>query len=47
MEQGFDLLDAPIKRVGAAFTPIPWGPVMESAVLPQETDIVAAVKEVV
>ena len=47
MEQGFDLLDAPVKRVGAAFTPIPWGPVAESAVLPQEADIIAAVKELV
>lgn len=45
VEQAFDFLDAPIKRVGAAFTPIPWGPVVESAVLPQEADIVAAVKD--
>lgn len=45
MEQGFDLLDAPVKRVGAAFTPIPWGPVVENAVLPQEADIIAAAKE--
>lgn len=47
MEQAFDFLDAPIKRVGAAFTPIPWGPVVENAVLPQESDIIAAVKELV
>ena len=47
MEQAFDLLDAPVKRVGAAFTPIPWGPVVENAVLPQESDIIAAVKELV
>lgn len=45
IEQAFDLLDAPVKRIGAAFTPIPWGPVPESAVLPQEADIIAAVKE--
>ncbi|RJQ86922.1 MAG: alpha-ketoacid dehydrogenase subunit beta [Desulfobacteraceae bacterium] len=45
MEAAFDSLDAPIKRVGAAFSPIPWGPAMESAVLPQEADIIAAVKE--
>jgi pyruvate dehydrogenase E1 component beta subunit len=47
MENTFDSLDAPIKRVGAAFTPIPWNPFLESAVLPQEKDIIAAVKELV
>jgi len=47
MENIFDSLDAPIKRVGAAFTPIPWGHALESAVLPQEKDIIAAVKELV
>jgi len=45
MEAAFDSLDAPIKRVGAAFSPVPWGPAMEAAVLPQEADIIAAVKE--
>jgi len=47
MEQAFDYLDAPVKRVGAAFTPIPWGPALEAAVLPQEEDIMAAIKELV
>ena len=46
VEKMFDHLDAPIKRVGAAFTPIPWGPDLEKAVLPQEDDIIAAVKEI-
>lgn len=47
VEQVFDSLDAPIRRVGAAFTPIPWGPTLESAVLPQEADIITAVKGLV
>jgi len=47
MEQAFDSLDGPIKRVGAASTPIPFGPALENAVLPQETDIIAAVMEMV
>jgi pyruvate/2-oxoglutarate/acetoin dehydrogenase E1 component len=47
MEQAFDFLDAPVKRIGGAFTPIPWGPVVESAVLPQEETIIAAAKELV
>lgn len=46
-ENVFDSLDAPIKRVGAAFTPIPWGQALENTVLPQEKDIIAAVKELV
>jgi len=43
----FDFLDAPIKRVGAAFTPIPWGPALEKAVLPQEDAVISAIKEIV
>lgn len=43
-EEGFDLLDAPIKRVAMPFTPIPFAPVLEKAVIPSEENIVAAVK---
>jgi acetoin:2,6-dichlorophenolindophenol oxidoreductase subunit beta len=46
MDVLFDSLDAPIKRVGAAFAPIPWGPDLEKAVLPQEKDVIAAVKQI-
>ena len=45
MEKGFDLLDAPIQRVAAANYPIPAGP-MEKCVLPQPSDIVAAIEKV-
>lgn len=44
-DEGFDLLDAPIKRVTAPDTPIPFAPVLEQAYLPSEEKIVAAVKE--
>ncbi|MBC7343235.1 MAG: alpha-ketoacid dehydrogenase subunit beta [Clostridia bacterium] len=44
-DEGFDLLDAPIKRVTAPDTPIPFAPVLESAYLPNEEKIVKAVKE--
>lgn len=47
MEEAFDYLDGPIQRVGAAFTPIPWGPVLENAVLPQEQSIIDAVKKMI
>ena len=43
-EHGFDLLDAPIKRVTAPDTPVPFSPVLEQAYLPSVEKIVAAVK---
>lgn len=47
MEEAFGFLDAPIKRIGAAFTPMPFGTALEQAVLPQEADIIGAVKGIV
>ena len=43
-EEGFDLLDAPIKRVAMPYTPIPFAPILEKAVIPSEEQIIAAVK---
>jgi len=43
-EHGFDLLDAPIKRVTAPDTPVPFSPSLEQAYLPSVEKIVAAVK---
>lgn len=43
-EDSFFELDAPIKRVGALNTPVPFAPILESYVLPNDKDIVAAVK---
>ena len=43
----FDFLDAPIARLGGADAPIPYNPVLEKAAVPQEDDIVAAVRELV
>lgn len=40
----FDYLDAPIERVGALETPVPFSQVLEQAYLPDERRIVAAVK---
>jgi pyruvate/2-oxoglutarate/acetoin dehydrogenase E1 component len=45
MEKGFDLLDAPVKRVCAANYPIPGG-VMEKYVIPQPEQVMAAIEEV-
>jgi pyruvate dehydrogenase E1 component beta subunit len=46
-EQAFDYLDAPVQRVGAKFTPLPFAPVMEQFVVPHEQDVLAAIKRTV
>lgn len=42
-DEGFDLLDAPIKRVTAPDTPVPFSPVLEDAYLPNAEKIKEAV----
>jgi len=42
----FDELDAPIERVGAPFTPIPFSPPLEDAYLPGRAEVSAAVRSV-
>ncbi|HPU69667.1 MAG TPA: alpha-ketoacid dehydrogenase subunit beta [Acetomicrobium flavidum] len=46
-EEAFDYLDAPIKRVAAPFTPVPFSPVLEQEYIPSKEKIIAAVKEAV
>ncbi|MEW6755817.1 MAG: alpha-ketoacid dehydrogenase subunit beta [Candidatus Latescibacterota bacterium] len=46
-EQAFDYLDAPIEIVAGRNTPIPYNKQLEQACIPQEEDIVAAVKRAV
>ncbi|MCH7618465.1 MAG: tungsten formylmethanofuran dehydrogenase, partial [Candidatus Marinimicrobia bacterium] len=43
-ESGFDFLDAPVRRVAAADTPIPYAPKLEDFVLPNDEDIYTALK---
>src|SRR6187401_14123 len=45
--QAFDWLDAPIERVGARFTPIPFAPVMENFVVPDAADVLEAIHRTV
>ena len=45
--QAFDWLDAPIERVGAKFSPLPFAPVMENFVVPHAADVLAAIKRTV
>jgi pyruvate dehydrogenase E1 component beta subunit len=44
-DQGFDHLDAPIKRVTAPHTPVPFSPPLEKFYLPDAQKVIAAVKE--
>jgi pyruvate dehydrogenase E1 component beta subunit len=46
MEQAFDWLDAPVKRVSAKDVPLPYAANLEHLALPQAADIVAAAKAV-
>ncbi len=44
-DRGFNDLDAPIKRINGAFTPTPYSPPLEKAVVPQPEAIAAAIRE--
>jgi 2-oxoisovalerate dehydrogenase E1 component beta subunit len=44
-EQAFQSLDAPVRRVGALDTPVPFAPALEEFVLPDTGKIVAALRE--
>ena len=46
MEQAFDWLDAPVRRVAGPDVPMPYAANLERLALPQPADIVAAAKEV-
>jgi acetoin:2,6-dichlorophenolindophenol oxidoreductase subunit beta len=43
----FDWLDAPIERVGARFTPLPFAPVMEEWCIPHANDVLEAIHRTV
>jgi pyruvate/2-oxoglutarate/acetoin dehydrogenase E1 component len=44
-QEAFEDLDAPVRRVAAPDTPVPFAPVLEKAFIPQVEDVVAGVKE--
>ena len=44
MEQAFDYLDAPVSRVASWDTPVPFSPVLEQEVVPDEARIAAAIR---
>jgi pyruvate/2-oxoglutarate/acetoin dehydrogenase E1 component len=44
-EEAFEDLDAPVKRIAAPDTPVPFAPVLEKAFIPQVDDVVAGLRE--
>src|ERR687891_641530 len=44
-EEAFEHLDAPIKRIAAPDSPVPFSPPLEKAFIPQVDDVVAGLKE--
>jgi 2-oxoisovalerate dehydrogenase E1 component beta subunit len=44
-EEAFEDLDAPVKRVTAPDTPVPFSPALEKAFIPQVDDVVAGLRE--
>jgi pyruvate dehydrogenase E1 component beta subunit len=46
VEEAFDYLDAPVKRVAGVDVPMPYAANLEKLALPQSSDIVSAAKAV-
>jgi pyruvate/2-oxoglutarate/acetoin dehydrogenase E1 component len=47
MEEAFDYLDAPVKRLCAPDVPIPFTPVLEKYITPSEEQIAKEIKEII
>ncbi|UCH04274.1 MAG: alpha-ketoacid dehydrogenase subunit beta, partial [Candidatus Thorarchaeota archaeon] len=45
-EEAFDWLDAPVKRVNAPDTPVPFSPSLEQYFIPDNKRIAEAIKEI-
>ena len=46
-EEAFEDLDAPVRRIAAPDTPVPFSPVLEKAYIPQVDDVVRGLKELI
>jgi pyruvate dehydrogenase E1 component beta subunit len=46
-EEAFDYLDAPVGRIAAPFSPVPFTPTLEQAYLPSAGDIEAKIRAIV
>jgi len=45
VNEAFEYLDAPVRRVGSTFTPVGFNRILETAILPNTDKIIAAIKE--
>jgi 2-oxoisovalerate dehydrogenase E1 component len=45
MEEAFEFLDGPVKRLGSTFTPVGFNRILEKAILPNTDKILAAIRE--
>jgi len=45
-DRAFKSLDAPVRRIGATFTPIGFNRILENAILPDQQKIMDGMKEV-
>ena len=43
-EEAFDYLDAPVQRIGAPFSPVPFSPALEQAYVPDAARIADGVR---
>jgi acetoin:2,6-dichlorophenolindophenol oxidoreductase subunit beta len=46
-EEAFDYLDAPVGRIAAPFSPVPFSPALEQHYLPSATDIETAIRDII
>jgi len=46
-ELAFDYLDAPVGRVGAPYSPVPFSPILESHYVPDAEQIISAVRKTI
>jgi 2-oxoisovalerate dehydrogenase E1 component beta subunit len=46
-EEAFEDLDAPVRRIAAPDTPVPFSPVLEKAYIPQVDDVVRGLEELI
>jgi pyruvate dehydrogenase E1 component beta subunit len=47
VEEGFDYLDGPVRRLSGLDVPMPYSPSLEREAIPQEEDIIKAVREII
>ena len=47
MDKGFDELDAPVRRMNGGFTPTPYSPSLEAAIVPNPKTIAQAIRDLI